>query len=113
MPPPPKNYNSIAAFHKKLLSSRRILAVCGAAGALWRTHKAADLATPGAFCADPGLVWSFYAHRRRAALGAEPNRGHLTLAALARRVQAAGEGREFLCLSQNVDGPLPYDRSSV
>ncbi|KAK3333872.1 DHS-like NAD/FAD-binding domain-containing protein [Cercophora scortea] len=124
--PPPRALTtyttSLQAFHKKLLASQRILAVCGAglsaasglptfrgsAGALWRTHKATDLATPEAFRADPGLVWSFYAQRRRAALRAEPNRGHLALAALGRwAVASAAEGREgrreFLCLSQNVD----------
>ena len=72
---PPKDYDSIPAFHAKLLKSNRILAVCGAglsaasglptfrgAGGLWRNHDAVQLATPEAFLNDPGLVWLFYAY---------------------------------------------------
>lgn len=72
---PPKDYDSIPAFHEKLLRSKRILAVCGAglsaasglptfrgAGGLWRNHEATQLATPEAFRDDPGLVWLFYAY---------------------------------------------------
>jgi len=72
---PPKDYDSIPAFHDKLLRSKRILAVCGAglsaasglptfrgAGGLWRNHDAIQLATPEAFGDDPGLVWLFYAY---------------------------------------------------
>ncbi|KAK0617241.1 DHS-like NAD/FAD-binding domain-containing protein [Immersiella caudata] len=111
---PPKNYNSIPAFHAKLQSARRILAVCGAGlsaasglptfrgpGGLWRNHQATDLATPEAFEDDPGLVWLFYAYRRHMALNVKPNPGHHALAALAEKVPG------FLCLSQNVDGLHP------
>ena len=78
---PPKDYDSIPAFHEKLRSSKRILAVCGAglsaasglptfrgAGGLWRNHDATQLATPEAFTDDPGLVWLFYAYVRLAFL---------------------------------------------
>ncbi|KAH8904354.1 putative SIR2 family histone deacetylase [Coniochaeta sp. PMI_546] len=116
MAPANPDYNSLPAFHSRLRSARRILALCGAglsassglptfrgAGGYWRNHEAASLATPEAFAADPGLVWLFYAYRRHMALKAEPNAGHRALAALAER----GGGRagvDFLCLSQNVDG---------
>ena len=104
-------HNDLAAFHRVLAGSTRILAVCGAglsaasglptfrgAGGLWRNHEATDLATPEAFQADPGLVWLFYAYRRHMALNARPNPGHRALAALARKRPG------FLCLTQNVDG---------
>ncbi|KAK0743140.1 DHS-like NAD/FAD-binding domain-containing protein [Schizothecium vesticola] len=107
---PPKDYDSIPAFHDKLLRSKRILAVCGAglsaasglptfrgAGGLWRNHDAIQLATPEAFGDDPGLVWLFYAYRRHMALQVQPNAGHHALAAFAKR------NPDFLCLSQNVD----------
>lgn len=107
---PGKNYNNIAAFHEKLASSKRILALCGAglsassglptfrgAGGLWRSRNATDLATPEAFEADPGLVWLFYTYRRHVALTASPNPGHFALATLAKKLP------EFLCLSPNVD----------
>ncbi|KAJ9151025.1 DHS-like NAD/FAD-binding domain-containing protein [Coniochaeta hoffmannii] len=118
--PAPANpeYNSLPALHARLLSARRILALCGAglsagsglptfrgSGGYWRDHEAASLATPEAFAADPGLVWLFYAYRRHVALRAAPNAGHRALAELARVAAGEGEGkREFLCLSQNVDG---------
>lgn len=109
------SYNSLPAFHARLRSARRVLALCGAglsassglptfrgAGGLWRDREAASLATPEAFASDPGLVWLFYAYRRHMALRARPNAGHRALAELAR--VGEGEGRDFLCLSQNVDG---------
>lgn len=101
----------LRSFSEHLRKSTRILALCGAglsqasglptfrgAGGLWRTHEATDLATPGAFRNDPGLVWQFYSYRRHLALKAKPNRGHMALAELARRKDG------FLTLSQNVDG---------
>ncbi len=109
--------NDVAAFHRLLLSSRRILALCGAglsaasglptfrgAGGLWRNYEATSLATPEAFQRDPSLVWLFYAYRRHMALAARPNAGHYALAALARR------NNDFLCLTQNVDGEQMFVR---
>lgn len=120
MPPANPFYNSLPAFHARLLTARRILALCGAglsassglptfrgAGGYWRNHEATALATPEAFAADPGLVWLFYAYRRHMALGARPNAGHRALAELARKGRGRGKGQgevDFLCLSQNVDG---------
>jgi NAD-dependent deacetylase len=69
----------------------------GASG-LWRTHRAEDLATPGAFARDPRLVWEWYDWRRGLVGAAEPNPGHRALVALERRVPA------FTLVTQNVDG---------
>ncbi|KAL6712261.1 hypothetical protein ACN47E_000138 [Coniothyrium glycines] len=104
----------LAAFHAHLHKSTRILALLGAglsassglptfrgAGGLWRTHDAVSLATPGAFQANPALVWQFYSYRRHMALKAKPNPAHYALAELARKKP------EFLALSQNVDGLSP------
>ena len=60
-----------------------------------------DLATPGAFEENPGLVWQFYSYRRHMALNAQPNKAHYALAELARKKEG------FLTLSQNVDGLSP------
>ncbi|KAL4885678.1 DHS-like NAD/FAD-binding domain-containing protein [Aspergillus karnatakaensis] len=101
----------IKSFQEYLKGSKRIMALLGAglsassglptfrgAGGLWRAYDATDLATPEAFEANPDLVWQFYSYRRHMALKAQPNRAHYALAELARR------NKEFITLSQNVDG---------
>ena len=101
------------SFRICLKSSNRILALLGAglsaasglptfrgAGGLWRNHDAVNLATPEAFEEDPALVWQFYSYRRHMALQAKPNRAHYALAELAKR------NKNFITLSQNVDGGL-------
>ena len=104
----------LASFTEHLQGSTRIMALLGAglsaasglptfrgAGGMWRTYDSVALASPEAFCIDPGLVWQFYSYRRHMALNAKPNRAHLALAELANRRPG------FLTLSQNVDGLSP------
>ena len=108
------NQQDLDSFSTHLKSSQRILALCGAglsassglptfrgAGGLWRNHDAVRIATPGAFQADPSLVWHFYSYRRHMALDVKPNPAHYALAALAKKKP------EFLTLTQNVDGLSP------
>ncbi|KAL4865582.1 hypothetical protein BDV12DRAFT_174386 [Aspergillus spectabilis] len=103
--------SDVRSFQEYLKGSKRIMALLGAglsassglptfrgAGGLWRAYDATDLATPEAFEANPDLVWQFYSYRRHMALKAEPNPAHYALAELARR------NKEFITLSQNVDG---------
>jgi NAD-dependent deacetylase len=68
------------------------------ADGLWRNYSAADLATPEAFSRDPRLVWQWYRWRQGIIGRAEPNLGHLVLAALQTRFAA------FTLITQNVDG---------
>ena len=104
----------IQSFAEYLKGCRRILALLGAgisaasglptfrgAGGLWRQYDATLLATPEAFEDHPGLVWQFYSYRRHMALQAQPNKAHYALAELARR------NKDFITLSQNVDG-MPH-----
>src|ERR1700689_362918 len=56
-------------------------------GGVWRTYRAENLATPGAFAKDPKLVWEWYNFRRGVIAGVEPNAGHRALAELERRKQ--------------------------
>jgi NAD-dependent deacetylase len=65
---------------------------------LWARFDPRELATPSAFARNPQLVWDWYAWRRVLAAKAEPNAGHLALAALERRAP------EFALITQNVDG---------
>ena len=65
---------------------------------LWSRFKPEELATAEAFQRDPKFVQDWYAWRRENALKAEPNAGHLALAAMEKRAP------EFLLVTQNVDG---------
>ncbi|XP_024399903.1 NAD-dependent protein deacylase isoform X1 [Physcomitrium patens] len=71
-------------------------------GGLWRDFDATELATPGAFAANPSLVWEFYHYRRTIVAGASPNAGHYAVAALQRRCRRLG--KDFILLTQNIDG---------
>jgi NAD-dependent deacetylase len=68
---------------------------------LWKEFDPQKLATPEAFAADPATVTRWYDWRRLGCLAAEPNPGHLALAALERTL--AARGGEFTLLTQNVD----------
>lgn len=69
--------------------------------ALWKEFDPAKLATPEAFEADPKTVTKWYDWRRLGCLAAEPNPGHLALAAIERKL--ALRGGSFTLLTQNVD----------
>jgi NAD-dependent deacetylase len=65
---------------------------------IWAEYDPMEYATIDAFRRDPEKVWEFYALRLDVLARAEPNAGHLALAALERRglVQAV--------VTQNIDG---------
>ena len=69
-----------------------------AAGGLWKSHKAEDLATPEAFARNPKLVWEWYNWRRELIAKAAPNAGHRALVEFERRKLG------FTLITQNVDG---------
>jgi len=68
------------------------------ADGLWRRYRAEDLATPEAFRRDPRLVWEWYDWRRQLIARCQPNSAHHAVAFLERHA------REFLLITQNVDG---------
>lgn len=75
------------------------------AGGLWRSYSAEDLATPQAFLRNPRLVWEWYDWRRGIVRQAQPNPGHLALAALERQtMKRCGKAGSFGLITQNVDG---------
>ncbi len=80
------------------VSAESGLATFRGPGGLWEGRDPTELATPEAFEDDPDTVWRFYAWRRTQAAAAQPNRGHLALAALERL-----RGNVLLA-TQNVDG---------
>jgi NAD-dependent deacetylase len=65
---------------------------------LWAQYKPEDLATPTAFARDPKLVWDWYASRRDAVRGVQPNAGHYALVEMERNIS------KFTLITQNVDG---------
>ncbi|KAK5661617.1 hypothetical protein OQA88_9717 [Cercophora sp. LCS_1] len=104
---------ALSTFQSHLAASSRIIIIIGAGlsaasglptfrstNGLWCDHDVFLVASPAGWRRDPGLVWQFYADRRRAALRAQPNAAHHALATLAK--QKPG----FVALSQNIDGLL-------
>jgi NAD-dependent deacetylase len=67
------------------------------AGGLWERMRPEELATPGAFRADPGKVWRWYAWRYGQAAAAAPNLAHLAIARLESLLPT-------VVVTQNVDG---------
>ena len=65
---------------------------------LWAQYDPQELATPEAFRRNPRLVWEWYAWRRELVAQAQPNPGHLALAALEQIVP------QLTLITQNVDG---------
>ncbi len=94
-----------------LRSARRVVAFTGAGvsaesgvptfrgpGGLWEGRPVEEVATPGAFRADPATVWRFYEERRCRLATVQPNPAH--------RVLASWEDRfpSYTLATQNVDG---------
>lgn len=67
------------------------------AGGLWEGFDINDVATPQAWQKNPQLVLDFYNQRRKAALEAKPNAGHLSLVELEKYF-------DVVIITQNVDG---------
>jgi NAD-dependent deacetylase len=80
------------------VSAESGLATFRGSGGLWNGYRVEQVATPEAWHADPELVWRFYSMRRRDALAAQPNAGHVALA----KIEEKLSDRFYLC-TQNVD----------
>ncbi len=68
------------------------------AGGLWEGRHVEEVASPGAFSADPLTVWRFYEERRRNLAPVQPNPAHRVLAAWQDRFAV------YTLVTQNVDG---------
>jgi NAD-dependent deacetylase len=78
------------------ISAESGLATFRDSGGLWEGYRIEDVATPDAWRRDPELVLEFYNMRRKAALDAKPNAGHLALARLEEKFSVT-------IITQNVD----------
>jgi NAD-dependent deacetylase len=90
---------SIAVLTGAGISAESGIATFRGAGGLWEGHRVEEVAHPSAWARDPMTVWRFYEARRVQGATCSPNRGHLGLAELERRMK----GR-FTLATQNVDG---------
>ncbi len=78
------------------ISAESGLATFRGSDGLWEGHRIEDVATPEGWANNPALVLDFYNQRRAAARAAQPNAGHLALAALEDQF-------EVVVITQNVD----------
>lgn len=78
------------------ISAESGLATFRDSGGLWEGYKIEDVATPEAWRKDQELVLEFYNMRRKAAIIAQPNAGHLALVKLE-------ETFDVTIITQNVD----------
>jgi NAD-dependent deacetylase len=65
---------------------------------LWARFDQQELATPEAFERNPGLVWDWYAWRRKLVAEARPNPGHLAISGMQELFP------DLTLVTQNVDG---------
>lgn len=65
-------------------------------GGLWEGHDIMEVASPQGWAKNPEVVLDFYNQRRKNALHAEPNAGHLTIAELEKYF-------DVVIITQNVD----------
>lgn len=66
-------------------------------GGLWENYAIEDVATPEGWAKNPELVLEFYNQRRKSAMEALPNAGHLALVELEQHF-------DVTIITQNVDG---------
>jgi NAD-dependent deacetylase len=78
------------------ISAESGLATFRDSGGLWEGYRVEDVATPEAWHRNPELVLDFYNQRRKSALAAKPNRGHVILAELQ-------SDFDVVVITQNVD----------
>ncbi len=78
------------------ISAESGLATFRDAGGLWEGYRIEEVATPEAWRKNRELVLDFYNQRRKAALKAEPNEGHLALVKLEEKF-------DVTIITQNVD----------
>lgn len=96
-----------SASHVAVLTGAGVSAESGvptfrdAQSGLWAQFRAEDLATPEAFRRHPRRVWEWYAMRRERVGQAQPNPGHLALAAM--EAHLTQRGAQFTLITQNVD----------
>lgn len=96
---------------QSLTSAKKIMVITGAGASKesglgtfrdtdgeWSRMNPMEMASPNGFSKNPPLVWKWYRHRKKEALEATPNKGHLSLATMEQHFDS------FSIFTQNVDG---------
>lgn len=103
--------DDVGLLAERLLEARNVVFLTGAGASaesgiptfrdamtgLWSRFRPESLASPEGFARDPALVWGWYQWRRQLVEGAEPNPGHVAIAALQARLGST------VLVTQNVD----------
>lgn len=102
--------DQIESLQQKLAAARSVTILTGAGisadsgvptfrgdEGLWKQFRPEELATPEAFDARPEVVWEWYHWRREIISTKRPNRAHLSLAELEKKIPVT-------LITQNVDG---------
>jgi NAD-dependent deacetylase len=98
-----KKYRNIVVLTGAGISAESGIQTFRAADGLWENNKVEDVATPEAFVRNPALVHRFYNERRQHLLnGIEPNKAHLSLGQLSKKLEKSQKGKLTL-ITQNID----------
>ncbi len=91
-----ENRKKIVVLSGAGISAESGLATFRDSNGLWENYRIEEVATPEAWRKNPALVQEFYNLRRKQALAADPNPGHLALVKLE-------EAYDVTVITQNVD----------
>jgi NAD-dependent deacetylase len=89
--------NSIVAFTGAGISAESGVPTFRSADGIWKKMRPEELASMDGFLRNPGLVWEWYAHRKRLIAEVQPNAGHIALAQMEKLVP------DFAVITQNID----------
>ncbi|HSC88981.1 MAG TPA: Sir2 family NAD-dependent protein deacetylase [Polyangiaceae bacterium] len=95
------NYRRVVVLTGAGISVASGLPTYRGSGGLWDAESVEKYVTARAVARDPAGVWEFFGKLRKAIAAAQPNPGHLALAAAER---ALGPDGTVLVVTQNVDG---------
>lgn len=109
-------HHALNDFHRLLMKSKNLVVITGAGVSAesgiptfrdgdgkWRKEKTiTDFATYNSFRTDPASLWEFYHYRRELVLSKTPNAAHYAIAKCEKWFNDTG--RDFLLITQNVDG---------
>ena len=92
-----RSARSVAAFTGAGISAESGVPTFRSKGGIWTKMKPEELASMDGFMKNPGLVWEWYAQRKRIMADVQPNPGHRALAQMEHLFP------RFAIITQNID----------